>query len=387
MKIAFYAPMKPTDHPVPSGDRAMGQALLRALRTAGHETGVASRFRSFDGRGDATRQERLQTLGRRLAARLVRRLRCGPARPNLWFTYHLHHKAPDWLGPAVSHALDIPYVVAEASVAAKQSRGEWALGYAASVTAIEAAAAVIFLNPGDLAGVRAVRGPARADECIPPFLDLTEFARPGSIPPLGAPVRDGRARLITVAMMRPGAKLASYRLLADALAQVAFPSWQLVIVGDGEARRDVEAAFARFDSDRIRMAGFLDAPTLAAWLRASDVFVWPAIDEAFGMALIEAQACGLPVVAGNGGGVAGVVASGRTGLLVPVGDAGALAAAIHRLLTEPELRRRMASEAPGYAKSEHDLPAAASRLDAVLRRVVAEYRQRVPIEPGPWLKR
>ena len=381
MKIAFYAPMKPTHHPVPSGDRAMGQALLRALRTAGHETSIASRFRSFDGRGDATRQERLQTVGRRLAARLVRRLRHRASRPDLWFTYHLHHKAPDWLGPAVSHALDIPYVVAEASVAAKQSRGPWALGYAASVTAIEAAAAVIFVNPGDLAGVRAVRGPARADECVPPFLDLAEFARSGSTPPLAVPVRDGRARLITVAMMRPGAKLASYRLLADALAQIAFLPWELVIAGDGEARHDVEAAFARFDSGRIRMVGFLNAPTVAAWLRGSDVFVWPAIDEAFGMALIEAQACGLPVVAGDGGGVAGVVASGRTGLLVPVGDAAAFAAAIHRLLKEPELRRRMASEAPAYAKSAHDLPAAASRLDAVLRRVIAEYRQRAPLEP------
>jgi len=372
MKIAFYAPMKPTHHPVPSGDRAMGQALLRALRTAGHETSIASRFRSFDGRGDATRQERLQTVGRRLAARLVRRLRHRAARPDA--------EGAGRVAPP-SHALDIPYVVAEASVAAKQSRGPWALGYAASVTAIEAAAAVIFVNPGDLAGVRAVRGPARADECVPPFLDLAEFARSGSTPPLAVPVRDGRARLITVAMMRPGAKLASYRLLADALAQIAFLPWELVIAGDGEARHDVEAAFARFDSGRIRMVGFLNAPTVAAWLRGSDVFVWPAIDEAFGMALIEAQACGLPVVAGNGGGVAGVVASGRTGLLVPVGDAAAFAAAIHRLLKEPELRRRMASEAPAYAKAAHDLPAAASRLDAVLRRVIAEYRQRAPLEP------
>jgi glycosyltransferase involved in cell wall biosynthesis len=383
MKVAFYAPMKPTDHPVPSGDRAMGQSLLRALRTAGHETFVASRFRSFDVGGDATRQQRLQVLAHRLAARLVRRLRHPAARPDLWFTYHLHHKAPDWLGPAVCHALDIPYVVAEASVATKQSRGAWAVGYAGSVAAIEAAAATIFLNPVDLAGVRALRGPARADECVPPFLDLAGFAVAASASAAEVPVRSARARLITVAMMRPGAKLASYRLLAGALAQITFPPWELVIVGDGKARRDVEAAFACFDPDRIRLVGFQDAPTVAAWLRASDIFVWPAIDEAFGMALIEAQACGLPVVAGDGGGVAGVVAPGRTGLLVPVGDAGAFAAAILRLLTETELRRRMASEAAAYAKSEHDLPAAASRLDAVLRRVTTEYRQRAPIEPAP----
>jgi glycosyltransferase involved in cell wall biosynthesis len=383
MKIAFYAPMKPVDHPVPSGDRAMARALLHALRVAGHETFVASRFRSFDGRGDATRQARLEALGRRWAERLVRRLRVPTARPDVWFTYHLHHKAPDWLGPTVSRALGIPYVVAEASVAAKQRSGAWAAGYAASVSAIEAAAATIFLNPVDLAGVRALRGPPRADECLPPFLDLAALAAPAPAANSGALDRGGRLRLITVAMMRPGAKLASYRLLAEALAKIAFPDWELVVVGDGTARADVEAAFARIVHERIRFVGFQDAPQVVAWLRASDLFVWPAVDEAFGMALIEAQACGLPIVAGNGGGVGSVVASGRTGLLVPVGDVDAFAAALARLMTDRESRLRMAHEAAAYAKAEHDLPAAAARLDAVLRRVIDEHSQRVPAPSAP----
>ena len=82
--------------------------------------------------------------------------------------------------------------------------------------------------------------------------------------------------------------------------------------------------------------GFQDAARVAAWLRASDIFVWPAIDEAFGMAFIEAQACGLPVIAGNGGGVASVVAADRTGLLVPLGDAAAFARAIRRLMNDTD---------------------------------------------------
>ena len=382
MRVAFYAPMKPPDHPVPSGDRAMAQALLGALRTAGHDAFVASRFRSFDGRGDATRQTRLEAIGHRWSARLLRRLRHPAARPDLWFTYHLHHKAPDWLGPAVSHALDIPYVVAEASVAAKQRDGAWAAGYAASVAAIETAAATIFLNPADLAGIRGLRGPARADERLPPFLDLATMTDPASTAVAGAFDRGARLRLITVAMMRPGAKLASYRLLAEALARVAVPDWELIVVGDGTSRRDVEAAFARFGPERIRLVGVQEAPQVAAWLRASDLFVWPAIDEAFGIALIEAQACGLPVVAGDSGGVGAVVAAGRTGVLVPAGDAGAFAAAISRLMSDTKLRRRMAAEAASYAKSEHDLPAAAARLDAVLRRVTHEHSRRVPAVPA-----
>jgi glycosyltransferase involved in cell wall biosynthesis len=383
MKIAFYAPLKPVDHPVPSGDRQLGQALREALRVAGHDPVVASQFRSFEGRGDARRQARLADVGKRLADRLVRRLSSPARRPALGFTYHLYHKAPDFLGPAVSGALDIPYVVAEASVAAKQRHGKWALGYWESVTAIESASAAIFLNPADLSGVRAVRGTARDDEYIPPFLDLAAFAAPSVTASAAVADRKGRVRLIAVAMMRPGAKLASYRLLADALALIASPEWELVLVGDGTARRDVEAAFARFDPAQVRLVGFQDAQAVSSWLRSSDVYVWPAIDEAFGMAFIEAQACGLPVIAGNGGGVASVVAANRTGLLVPLGDAVAFAGAIQSLITREELRRRMAAEAVAYVTAQHDLPAAAARIDAVLRRAVAEHASSARAKTAP----
>ena len=169
--------------------------------------------------------------------------------------------------------------------------------------------------------------------------------------------------------MRPGAKLASYRLLAAALARIRSIDWELVVVGDGAARTEVEAAFAAFPPAQVRFVGFQTASSVAAWLRASDVYVWPAIDEAFGMAFIEAQACGVPVVAGDGGGVRAVVCSGRTGLLVPVGDAEAFATATWQLLTDAGLRRQMAEAAPVYARAEHDLPVAAARIDAVLRGV------------------
>jgi glycosyltransferase involved in cell wall biosynthesis len=373
MKIAFYAPLKPVDHPIPSGDRQLGQSLLKALRIRGHDAFVASSFRSFEGRGDGHRQARLADIGTRLGDRLVRQLSRDERRPDVWFTYHLYHKAPDWLGPKVSRSLDIPYIVAEASVAPKQRHGKWAMGYWESVTAIKNAAATIFFNPVDFGGVRTVRGPAREDELVPPFLDLSAFAalRASSA---AAPVeRTERIRLIAVAMMRPGAKLASYRLLADALALVPSSSWELVIVGDGTARGEVEAAFERLAPAQVRFVGFQDPADVAAWLRASDLYVWPAIDEAFGMSFIEAQASGLPVIAGDGGGVPSVVAAGRTGLLVPLGDAGAFAQAVEALMTDGGRRRQMASDAVAYATAQHDLPAAAARIDAVLRRAVAEH--------------
>jgi glycosyltransferase involved in cell wall biosynthesis len=397
MRIAFYAPLKPVDHPVPSGDRQLGQALLKALRLAGHDAFVASHVRSFEGRGDARRQARLAELGRRLADRLVRHFSRSETRPELWFTYHLYHKAPDFLGPAVSRALDIPYVVAEASLAAKQRHGKWALGYWESMTAIERASATIFFNPADFAGVRTVRGPPRDDEYVPPFLDLAAFSAPSPMSVAGAaaathpsadPVdRRKGLRLITVAMMRPGAKLASYRLLADALMLVLSGDWELVLIGDGAARGDVEAAFARFEPSQIRFVGFQNPEAIAAWLRSADLYVWPAIDEAFGMAFIEAQACGLPVIAGDGRGVASVVAADRTGLLVPLGDAALFAHAVRTLMADEGRRRRMAADARNYATSQHDLPAAAARIDAVLRRVAAEHASPARAKPSPVVAR
>ncbi|MBA2525561.1 MAG: glycosyltransferase family 4 protein [Pyrinomonadaceae bacterium] len=371
MKVAFYAPLKPLDHPVPSGDRQLAQALLQALHAAGHLVSIASRFRSFDERGDAARQARLSHVGGKLARRLIARYRRAAEPPDVWFTYHLYHKAPDWLGPAVSRALGIAYVVAEASVAAKQRHGPWAWGYAGSIVAAQAADAVLHLNPVDVEGVRNVRGASAVADLLPPFLDLATFA--GSDAPAAAIVArsEARVRLITVAMMRPGAKLASYRLLATALARIANHAWDLVVVGDGPARSQVRAAFAGIDPGRIHFAGAQPAHRVAALLREADLFVWPAIDEAFGMVFIEAQACGLAVVGGDSGGVAAVVASGRTGVLVAPGDAEAFADATLRLLRDAEARQRMGRAAWAYVRAQHDLPAAAARIDSLLRRAVA----------------
>ena len=136
MRIAFYAPLKPPDHPVPSGDRRMARLLVAAMEAAGHEVELANRLRSRDAEGDEDRQSRLAKIGRARAERLLRRFVARPksARPDLWFTYHVYYKAPDWIGPRVADGLAIPYVVAEASVANKRAGGPWNAGHEASAT-------------------------------------------------------------------------------------------------------------------------------------------------------------------------------------------------------------------------------------------------------------
>lgn len=353
MRIAFYAPLKPPDHPVPSGDRQIARLLIAALRRAGHEVTVASRLRLYDGLGDPHRQRLLAARAARTADRLARRT----PPPELWFTYHLYYKAPDHLGPAVCDALGIPYVVAEASLAGKRASGKWADSHRAVERALRRADAVIGLNSADRAGVL----PALADPgrwvTLAPFIDTRGYR--------AAARRGGPARLIAVAMMRPGDKLASYRVLGAALARLLDLDWRLDIVGDGPARGEVEAALAPL-GDRVAWRGALPAPQIAARLAEAALCVWPAINEAFGMALIEAQASGLPVVAGQSGGVGDVVADGTTGVLVPAGDAAAFAEAVRRLILDPGRRAAIGAAARDKARREHDIGTAAARLGAVI---------------------
>jgi glycosyltransferase involved in cell wall biosynthesis len=361
VRIAFYAPLKPPDHPVPSGDRKLARLFIRALALAGHEPFVAARLRSYDRCGEPRRQARLAGLGEQLARRFCRHCRGAP--PDLWFTYHLYHKAPDWIGPGVADALGLPYVVAEASHAEKQAHGRWAPGHRAVAAAIRRADLVIGLNPADRAGVLPLLvDPARWFP-LGPFLDAAPFEAKSRR------ITDGPPRLITVAMMRHGDKLASYRLLGAALRQVLDLPWSLEIVGDGPARGAVADAFAGCGG-RLHWTGAIDAASVAGRLAAADLFVWPAINEAVGMALLEAQASGLPVVAGAAGGVAATVICGTTGLLVPPGDADAFAAAVRRLLRDPAMHARFGNAARRHVRCAHDLPAAARRLAAALAALV-----------------
>jgi len=149
--------------------------------------------------------------------------------------------------------------------------------------------------------------------------------------------------------------------------------WELTIVGDGPARADVEAAFAQIN-DRVTLLGAREPADIAALLRQSDVFLWPAIDEAIGLVFLEAQACGVPVVGAATPGVAAVVAAEHTGLLVPMGDAVTFAAATRRLVANAALRGRMGAAAFAYVREHHDVPRAAAQLDALLRRACTAHR-------------
>jgi len=370
MRVAFYAPLKSPDHPVPSGDRRMARGFVDLLRRMGHEVEVVSAFRSYDRHGDPARQERLARLGARLAARLLRRLRRNP--PDLWFTYHVYHKAPDHLGPTIARALDIPYVIAEPSIARRRADGPWALGWQAALTAMERADLLLAMTRRDRVGLAPLARRGAVIRMFPPFLDegpLLESACHGQRMRAQIAERAGfdpaAPVLLAVAMMRPDAKLRSYQMLAETLRHLVAWRWNLLIVGDGPAREAVERAFSPFGR-RVLFLGALGEQEVGAVYGLGDILVWPAIDEAYGMALLEAQATGVPVVACDEGGVREIVAPERSGLLAKPRDPLALAGALMRLLDDPALRHRLAEGAVRHVARRHGVGSAARRLKRLL---------------------
>ena len=353
---------------MPSGDRLIARLLMQALEAAGHEVRLASTFRSRDGTGDGRRQRRIGDLGSRLAERCLRRLGAsGRDPPECWFTYHLYHKAPDWLGPRVASALGLPYVVAEASVAPRQAGGAWELGYRTSLAALARADTVIALNSSDLPGLRAVLPAETPLVRLPPFLDdagLAGIARRRAEVASEHALPAGEPWLAAAAMMRAGNKEDSYRFLARALGLLLHRPWRLFLIGDGARRAAVERAFAGVPASRLRFTGVLPFPALARIVAACDLFVWPALDEPLGMAMLEAQALGVPVVSTPTRGVADLVQDGVTGRLVADPSPARFARAVEGLLGDEARRRGLAEAARRRVAERHSLRAASKRLGA-----------------------
>ncbi|NQW51339.1 MAG: glycosyltransferase family 4 protein [Rhodospirillales bacterium] len=368
MRVLLHTPLKPPDSPVPSGDREMARGLVRLLERLGHRVAMPAASRVAPGAPPVAEHLWLERRGRAQAARVIARWRALPAhhpeRFDLWVTYHCYYRKPDWLGPVVTRALGLPYVIVEASHAPRRAQGPTRLGHRAVERALAAADLVLTVNPRDMAGVKARLRPGARQVWLPPFIDVAPF-RPFSGPDRARRETAQPPLLLSVGMMRTRDKLDSYRVLARAFALLKDREWRALLVGDGPARGEIEALMAPFGS-RVRFAGAVPHAELPALYASADLYLWPAINEAYGMAFLEAQAAGLPVIAGRTGGVPAVVADGVTGLLTPIGDAASFAAAVARLLEAPAERARLGVAAAARVAAHHDERAAAHALASAL---------------------
>jgi glycosyltransferase involved in cell wall biosynthesis len=354
MKLAFYAPLKSPNHTVPSGDRAMGRALLSALKDGGHDVSLVSELRLYEPKGCQKAQAALQAAADAEIDRITPIAR--QAHWNAWVTYHNYYKAPDLIGPKVAKALSIPYILIEATRAKSRLKGPWADFAHAAEAASDAAAAIFYLTQRDGVSLKRDAPDTQIVRHLHPFLDRAALPEPST--------RSGS--ILSVAMMREGDKLASYQLIADTLAQLPNNGWKLEIAGDGPAADQIKSLMAPF-GDKVVFHGALDHKAVAQLYSQAAVLLWPGVNEAFGFTYLEAQAAGVPVVTQDRPGVRDVV----QGTHHPHPDLGIgpMAEAIAALLSDKNLQDTRSKQARKFVQDNHLRGAATRTLNTLLEQV------------------
>ena len=158
--------------------------------------------------------------------------------------------------------------------------------------------------------------------------------------------------------------------LIDAFPQVLLhrPEARLLLAGDGELREAYERRAEELKIHRrVHFLGWRE--DVSDLLEAVDLFALPSLNEGMGRAALEAMAAGLAVVATRVGGLPLIVDEGKTGLLVPPEDAGALAATIVHVLSSPEMRRAMGEAGRRKAAAFSD-DAMVEKIESLYRRIL-----------------
>ncbi len=177
-------------------------------------------------------------------------------------------------------------------------------------------------------------------------------------------VRAGEVLAVSIGRLSPEK---GHRVLLDAWKRLGDAAPRLLLVGDGASRADLEAQAAKLPAGRVTFAGWRSDPT--ACVGAADVAILPSLTEGLPLALLEAMAAGTAVVATRVGGMPGALREGACGLLVPAGDAEALANAVEELSDSSDGRRKLASEARTRVRESYDVGRQALELEALYRRL------------------
>ena len=375
LRIAFYAPLKPLDHPHPSGDLVIGTGLHQFLTGRGHKLGRMSRLRA-----------RWLYWKPWLWPQVVRHRnralkRCDKMAARLWFTYHSYYKAPDLLGPYCCRQLSIPYVIFQGIYSTKRRKHwtTWA-GFVLNRQALLAAHHVFTNRKEDLVNL------AR----IVPEKSLT-YVVPGIFPDQFSFDSESREQfrrkmdisdgivIVTAAMFRPGVKTEGLIWVIRSCGELFsrnVPVY-LFIAGDGKEGPRLRQMADRVLPGRVRFFGKVPREEMYRFYSAGDLFVFPGIRESLGMVYLEAQSCGLPVVAFAGGGVPEVVAHGVSGYLVPPHDQKEFYQAIARLTNDSGMRMQMGKAASTYVRNRHDLDKNYRMVEDVLLGLTQDRRSEI----------
>lgn len=353
MNIAYYMPFKPLGHPNPSGDLVAGTELYNYLNKAGHTCHLASQLRC---RWIYLRPRALLELlaDRR---RVIQSLRTAPA--DLWLSYHSYYKAPDLLGPYCAKRLGIPYVLFQGIYSTKRRRKlKTRPGFYLNRQTLLAAQLVFTNKKRDRHNLLRLLPPERV--CyIAPGLHTRDFtfsaeARAQLRSRLGI---DSKTVIMSAAMFRPGVKTEGISTVIKACAQARKQqkTLQLLVAGDGSCREQLEGLGKELLGTNVTFLGKIPRNELHKYYSAADIFAFPGVEESLGMVYLEAQSCGLPVVAYEDWGGGEAVSHGKTGLLSPASEPARFIDHLVRLVEDQNLRSRLGRNAATHVRRHHEL--------------------------------
>ena len=262
---------------------------------------------------------------------------------------HTHLIQADILGFAAARLATTPRVVStKHNVRYYEGRQRWLRPLARQIeNRLDAVVAVS-------GAVAAEYGHARRVEVIHNSVDVAKFT-PSPLPASGPIVCLGKLT------MQKG-----HRILLEAVARLAkeFPNQRVEIAGTGPLIDDLQARAARLKL--IRNVEFFGVVSdVRPLLARAAMIVMPSLWEGFGLAALEAMACGRPVIASGVDGLREIITHERDGLLVPAGDVGALAEAIARLLRDRPLAERLAAAGRARVAESFTLDTMARKLEAL----------------------
>lgn len=235
--------------------------------------------------------------------------------------------------------------------------------------------AVVVLGPRAAAHARHALGVRRERiHVLPNAVPVTDPAQVR-----GAP---GRLRLVFLGALSERKGLDTL-LAALASPALAGHDWRLTAVGNGDRKQWRGEVIRLGLAHRVDLPGWMEGEGARALLAGADLLVLPSRQEAMPMAILEAMAAGVPVVATEVGEIPDLVLDGATGLLVPAGDADALAAAIARLLASPAERARLGRCARVRQRAMFALDRYPERLADIYRAAHAASLPAHPPRRGP----
>lgn len=368
MKIAFYCPNKPLSSPNPSGDLIIAGSIQRALNELGHRCEEVVSFRS---RWFWESPRRVTAAFFALSSALHHAV---TFRPDIWLTYHTYYKSPDIIGPIISRFIRIPYVLFQPMYSTKRRKERRArIGFALNRFALRAADYSVSNNVNDLEALGRILHPDRFSY-LPPGIfteDFQQDATAGNLIRRKIGIAEDVPLLFTAARFRRDVKFESLSYLLESLSLLRKirPNFALLVAGDGPMESELRKMAHEVVPGLVTFAGRVRRQEMSHYYSAADLFVFPGIGESLGMVYLEAQCCGLPVVALATAGVPQVVRHGETGLLVPRDDGHSMAHAIDRLLENENLRRDFGANASRFVRTERNLRVHYRQLSMTLEKI------------------